>query len=211
MYSEHIHINPVKALKMSSLKSHSEQKYYAELKDLLRHEAALMRRLTYLRQIQPNAYVSAGIIRNLVWSKQHHQNYKITHTEIDVIFFDGNEKNQTITQNLAQKLTAQFPENEWDVVNQAYVHTWYKTEHGQTILPYTSLYKALSFWPETATAIAIRLLDNDDFDMIAPFGLSDLFELKLRWNSRLVSHAVFIQRIESKKFLLRWPQLQIED
>lgn len=186
-------------------------KYLIQFKKMILNQDDLMQRLRFLRHIYADAYLSAGVIRNLVWSNLHQQNYALNSCEIDVIFFDKNEKNQTITQNLAQKLVEQFPENEWDVVNQAQVHMWYLTEQLQPILPYCSLYDALSAWPETATAIAIRLLKNDDFDIIAPFGLNDLFELKLRWNNRLVSHAVFQQRIESKKFLTRWPQLKIED
>ncbi len=34
---------------------------------------------------------------------------------------------------------------------------------------------------ETVTALALRLKD-DELELIAPFGLADLFELKLRWN-----------------------------
>ena len=97
------------------------------------------------------------------------------------------------------------------MVNQAYVHTWYTLENGQPILPYSSLYDALATWPETATAIAVRLLDNNELEIISPFGLRDLFELKLRWNDRLVSHDVFMQRVRSKRFLQRWSQLQLID
>ena len=62
---------------------------------------------------------------------------------------------------------------------------------------------------ETATAIAVRLLENGDLDIVAPFGLHDLFELKLRWNHRLVSRKVFMQRVQSKRFLERWKKLHI--
>lgn len=141
----------------------------------------------------------------------HQQNYDLITTEIDVIFFDPDEKLQQISQQLTQQLTAKFPQNEWDVVNQADVHTWYKKDNGDAIAPYQSLLHALSMWPETATALAIRLLDNDDLDIIAPFGLTDLFELKLRWNPNLVSYAIFKQRVESKSFLQRWAKLQFID
>ena len=103
----------------------------------------------------------------------------------------------------------QFPENEWDVVNQAFVHRWYKTDQGQSIAQYSSLLDALSVWVETATAIAVRLLETGDLDIVAPFELNDLFELKLRWNNRLVSRDVFIQRVQSKRFLEKWQKLRI--
>lgn len=106
-------------------------------------------------------------------------------------------------------MSQKFPENEWDVVNQAFVHTWYKTDQGLAIAQYSSLIDALSVWVETATAIAVRLLENDDLEIIAPFELNDLFELKLRWNNRLVSREVFIQRVQSKRFLEKWQNLHM--
>lgn len=71
--------------------------------------------------------------------------------------------------------------------------------------------EALSYWPETATAIAVRIDEKHQIEVIAPLDLSDLFELKLRWNDRLVSRGVFEQRVKTKRFLERWSQLEIVD
>lgn len=155
--------------------------------------------------LEPICYVAAGAIRNIVWSYLH--GYKETLVEIDVIYYDTDEKNQEIKQYIEEKLTQLFPHYTWDVVNQAQVHTWYRTDKGENIAPLMSISDALSLWPETATAVAVRLVDQDNLKMIAPFGLHDLIKLQLRWNPRLVSHAVFKHRIESKNFLKRWSKL----
>lgn len=189
----------------------AQQNFRKVLTEIIFREQALQQRLMYLREIAPNAYFSAGVLRNLVWSILHEQSDDVAHSEIDVIFFDPRENSPYISHEIERKLIQKFPENTWDVVNQAYVHTWYTLENGQPILPYSSLYDALATWPETATAIAVRLLDNDELEIITPFGLKDLFELKLRWNDRLVSHDVFMQRVRSKRFLQRWAQLQLID
>ncbi|KAF5307055.1 hypothetical protein FQR65_LT18482 [Abscondita terminalis] len=154
----------------------------------------LMMRLQYLRELHADAYLSAGVIRNMVWSNLHDQD-------------QTGRKQQRLSQELKQK----FPSNDWDVVNQAYVHVWYKKDDGNAIDQYSSLFDALSVWVETSTAIAVRLQQSGQLEWIAPFGLNDLFELKLRWNARLVSYATFVQRIESKRFLQRWDKLVIVD
>lgn len=189
----------------------AQQNFRKALTEIIFREQALQQRLMYLREIAPNAYLSAGVLRNLVWSILHEQSDDVVHSEIDVIFFDPHENSPYISHEIERKLIQKFPENTWDVVNQAYVHTWYTLENGQPILPYSSLYDALATWPETATAIAVRLLDNNELEIITPFGLKDLFELKLRWNDRLVSHDVFMQRVRSTRFLQRWSQLQLID
>lgn len=155
--------------------------------------------------LEPTCYIAAGAIRNVVWSYLH--GYKEQLIEIDVIYYDADEKNQEIKQYIEEKLTQLFPHYTWDVVNQAQVHTWYRTDTGENIAPLTSISYALSLWPETATAIAVRLVDQHNLQVIAPFGLNDLIELQLRWNPRLVSHAVFKHRFESKGFLKRWSKL----
>ncbi|WP_089606356.1 nucleotidyltransferase family protein [Acinetobacter piscicola] len=193
---------------MTQMIHFDDHDYQSKLKKIVFDQPALMQRLIYLRQLNTQAYLSAGVIRNLVWSVLHQQNYKIEQTEIDVIFYDLTDEHSE-QQRLTRLLNQQFPENEWDVVNQAFVHTWYKTDRGLSITQYSSLIDALSVWVETATAIAVRLLENDDLEIVAPFELNDLFELKLRWNNRLVSRDVFIQRVRSKRFLEKWQNLRI--
>lgn len=185
--------------------------YQTKLKQMISTHDALMQTLMDLREVDASAFLSAGVIRNFVWSVLHDQDYDIAQIEIDVIFYDAQDELAIKEQNLEGYLKKKFPKNEWDVVNQAFVHTWYETEDGKSIAPLQSIHHALSLWPETATAVAIRLLDNDDFEVIAPLGLEDLFELKLRWNDRLVSHAVFLERVRYKRFLERWRQLQLID
>jgi len=182
--------------------------YLQHLKQMIDVHPELVLRLQYLRELNPQAYLSAGVIRNMVWSILHRQTYTIENTEIDVIFynaFDIHNEEQRLTQLLSQK----FPENTWDVVNQAFVHRWYTIDDGKPISQYLSLIEALSFWPETATAIAVRLTENNDIEILAPLGLEDLFELKVRWNNRLVSHQVFLERVQAKRFLERWEKLEI--
>lgn len=182
----------------------------ADLSILLANYPDLMLRLSYLRRIKPQAYLAAGIIRNLVWSAQHQQPYEIKGTEIDVVYFEQAVETSwhQEQQRLTLALEAEFPENDWDVVNQAYVHQWYTTDQGLKIAAYTSLEQALACWPETATAIAVALEDDGQFRIVAPLGLQDLMQLRLRWNDTLVSHETFLQRVQSKRFLEKWPKLK---
>lgn len=184
--------------------------YLDQLKNIVYARDDMMQILCQLFQIAPDAYIAAGLIRNLVWSQLHGQPYVLAQTEADVIYFDA--KDDGIRQREIQSQLQQlFPEMTWDVVNQAYVHQWYRTDTGQMIEPLCSVEHALSLWPETATAVALRLNAQNSLECIAPFGLQDLFELKLRWNASLVSHAVFAQRIQSKCFRAKWPKLQLID
>lgn len=75
--------------------------------------------------------------------------------------------------------------------------------------PYLSTENALSYWPETATAVAVRLTDAGLLEVIAPFGLDDLFELRLRPGPGFEGEKieVFRERVVRKRWLERYPLL----
>jgi len=170
--------------------------YHDQFQQIVRAQPTLMRILHQLAQLHSEAYVAAGVLRHVIWAHLHDWEYEM------------NKQVRAIEQQLADQLKDYFPDICWDVTNQAFVHEWYRTDQNESIEPLTSISHALSLWPETVTALALRLKD-DELELIAPFGLADLFELKLRWNPNLVSYAVFEQRMLSKQFLQKWPKLSL--
>ncbi len=186
-----------------------EEKYAENLKNILLKNRNIMQILKALKAIEPQAYIAAGIIRNTVWAHLHDQEYSLENTEVDVIFYDAFD--DCHAENLQIEMSKSFPNMQWDITNQALVHTWYKTDSDENIAPLTSIEHALSLWPETATSVVVRLDAMNEIEYIAPFGLSDLFELKLRWNKNLVSHDVFLHRLKTKNFLGKWSKLKLID
>ena len=77
---------------------------------------------------------------------------------------------------------------------------------------YGSMADAMRFWPETATAVAVRLDADDAIDVVAPFGLEDLFTLRLVPGPafRGAKRPIFEERIAKKQWLLRYPLLMVE-
>ncbi|MCU4338969.1 nucleotidyltransferase family protein [Acinetobacter dispersus] len=185
--------------------------YQSILFELITQSPALSAILQTLSRLHPHAYLSAGVLRNTVWAYLHGQSFDLQYSDVDVIYCDATEMDQHSQKQLQHNLERLFPLQQWDVVNQALVPTWYRKENGKRIQPLASIEHALSLWPDTATAIAVRVNASGELELIAPFGLQDLFELKLRWNSALVSYATFKKRVDSKQWLQQWPQLQEVD
>lgn len=77
-------------------------------------------------------------------------------------------------------------------------------------LPYLSTENALLYWPETATAIAVRIGETNFLEIIAPYGLDDLFELRLRPTPPFEREKlnIFRQRVARKGWMERYPKLQ---
>ncbi|MCH7385651.1 nucleotidyltransferase family protein [Acinetobacter dispersus] len=189
----------------------THEHYQSILFELITQSPVLSAILQTLSRLHPKAYLSAGVLRNTVWAYLHGQSFDLQYSDVDVIYCDATEMDQHSQKQLQHNLERLFPQQQWDVVNQALVHTWYRGENGKRIQPLASIEHALLLWPDTATAIAVRVNASGELELIAPFGLQDLFELKLRWNSALVSYATFKKRVDSKQWLQQWPQLQEVD
>ncbi len=66
--------------------------------------------------------------------------------------------------------------------------------------PYRSTADALLYWPETATAVAVRISSSTLIEIVAPYGLDDLFALRLRATPLFEGHKqdIFWQRVVEK-------------
>lgn len=171
--------------------------------------------LTILQAVRacklPDWYVGAGVIRGLVWDHLHGFAAKTAVNDVDVAYFDSDDLERQREQQYQNALQAELPTVNWEVINQAAVHLWYQKQFGQKIEPLVSCDDAIATWPETATAVAIRLLPNDALHIYAPYGLDDLFNMILRRNPRQVTLEQFRQRTISKKLQQKWPHITIID
>jgi hypothetical protein len=76
--------------------------------------------------------------------------------------------------------------------------------------PYADVADAMRHWPEVCTAVAVRLADQG-LELLAPLGLEDLFELRVRPTEHFRNKPeVYRQRLWGKDWTRRWPQLRIE-
>jgi hypothetical protein len=153
----------------------------------------------------PDWYLAAGAIRNTVWDVLHGSTSLQPLSDLDVIYFDP----ANLTSDAEAKLLAAAPEYAWEVTNQATVHRWQSSAVGRDIPQYDSIAAAMASWPETATAVGVRLSNRGTMEFVAPHGLVDLFSLILRPSPAGSDPHAFTSRLEQKGWQLRWPRLLI--
>jgi len=151
----------------------------------------------------PNAYIAAGYIRNLVWDLLHGYPVRTTLDDVDVVYFDLFDLCEETEKELERALKSYSNKYKWSVKNQARMHLLKNDKQ------YTSMEDAMKRWPETATAVGIRLDEQDNIEILAPHGLEDLFKLKIRQSPYFADRELFMQRIENKQWLIKWPLVQI--
>jgi hypothetical protein len=179
----------------------------AELRTLIASDDRRMRVLGIVRDLGlPDCWVAAGFVRNRVWDHAHGRAPSPLARDIDVIWFDPAACAAERDAALETALRDRDGTLAWSVKNQARMHV------RNADRPYGSAVDAMRFWPETATAVGVRLDARGEIEVAAPLGLDDLFELIVRPTRRFLAekHAVYLDRIGSKGWERDWPGLKFE-
>jgi hypothetical protein len=127
---------------------------------------------------------------------------------VDVVYWAERELGDDAAGLHEKRLRAARADLDWEVTNQATVHLWH-CARGQSIAPHASVEEGIATWPETATAVGIRLAGDDTVEVLAPLGLADLFALRLRHNPLQTGVDVFWKRVTAKRWMERWPELEL--
>jgi len=153
----------------------------------------------------PDWYLAAGAIRNTVWDVLHDSTSSQPLSDLDVIYFDP----ANLISDAEDKLRAAAPKYSWEVTNQATIHRWQSSATGRDIPAYDSIATSMAGWPETATAVGVRLSKRGTMEFIAPHGLADLFSLIVRPSPAASDPRAYTSRLQQKSWHLRWPRLLI--
>lgn len=164
-------------------------------------------RMNILRQVQtldlPDCWVAAGFVRSAVWDHLHGRRSSPLRSDVDVIWFDSDNHEAERDVKLEARLCTLDSTVDWSVKNQARMHL---RNHDA---PYTSAVQAMTCWPETATAVGVRLNREGKVEVAAPLGLDDLFALIVRPTPRFEGdkYGTYLKRIQSKQWHTLWPRL----
>ncbi len=155
----------------------------------------------------PDCWIGAGFLRGAVWDRLHGYGSRTPLDDIDVIYFDPEACDPTAEAALERRLGGLLPGLPWSVKNQARMHL----RNGDA--PYGSSAAALAHWLETPTAVALRLNDGGDPELLAPLGTADLLDLTVRPTPHARRHkhrlAAYRARLASKNWPAKWPRLRV--
>lgn len=150
-------------------------------------------------------WVGGGFIRNLIWDFIHKYPINTELGDVDIFYFDPKNTDKNIDLQIERNLKSQISNVNWSVKNQARMHSLNDEPK------YNTLEEAISKFPETASAIICRLNKYKDIEIIAPYGLEDLFNGVIRATEHFKISQKKIDRYharyEQKKWTENWPNL----
>ena len=107
--------------------------------------------------------------------------------DYDLGYFDASDLSYDAEDAVIRRVKAAFDEplrSMVEVRNQARVHLWFEAKFGEVYGPLSSTAEALERFASATFAVGVRLEPDDRLHIEAPFGLADLFALRLRPNPR---------------------------
>lgn len=174
---------------------------------LIQDDKEMMRILKIAKKLDlPDWWICAGFVRSKIWDTLHGFK-KTTLPDVDVIFFDKTNIDELEEKRLEAKLHEMFPEVPWSVKNEARMHM---VNHFR---PYTSSEDAISKFPETATALGVKLNHEEQIILTAPCGIKDVVDLKVKPTPYFAESSdrtvIYKERIKKKNWQSIWHKIEV--
>ena len=179
--------------------------------NILRAAPSLMQVLSIARTLDlPDWLLFSGAVYQPVLNHLTGRALDYGIKDYDLAYFDGADLSYAAEDMVIRKMAAAFNEplrRMVQVRNQARVHLWFDAKFGESYTPLSSTAEALERFASPLFAVGVRLEPNARLHIEAPFGLTDLFELRLRPNPRL--RVTNFARIAGE-VARRWPELVLD-
>jgi hypothetical protein len=172
----------------------------------------LMRVLAVARHLRlPDWLVFSGAVYQPVLNHLTHRRLDYGIKDYDLGYFDASDLSYEAEDAVIRRVKAAFDEplrSMVEVRNQARVHLWFEAKFGEVYGPLSSTAEALERFASATFAVGVRLESDDRLQIEAPFGLADLFALRLRPNPRRKTVGFARTAADVRR---RWPEVSVED
>jgi hypothetical protein len=131
----------------------------------------------------PDWLVVSGAVYQPVWNSLTGRALDHGLKDYDLAYFDASDLSYEAEDVVIKRAATILPpplDALVEVRNQARVHLWFEHRFGEPYAPLTSSPDALGRFLATAFAVGVRLEADGGLKVFAPFGLEDLFALRLR-------------------------------
>jgi uncharacterized protein len=182
------------------------------LSEIVRRTPPLLRVLFVARRLcLPDWLVFSGAVYQPVLNHLTGRPLDYGIKDYDLAYFEASDLSYEAEDGVINRVKAAFDQPLRSMVqvrNQARVHLWFEAKFGEPYTPLSCTAEALERFASATFAVGVRLEPDDRLHIETPFGLADLFALRLRPNPR--RKTVHFART-SADVRRRWPKVVIEN
>lgn len=155
----------------------------------------------------PDWWICAGFVRSKIWDVLHGFNERTSIPDVDVIYFDQTNLDESIEKKLEKEFHSRLPAIPWSVKNQARMHVI------NNFPPYLSSVDAISKFPETVTALGVKLDGGENLILTAPCGVEDVINMEVNptpfFRGMKELMAIYEERLEKKNWSAVWNKVTV--
>lgn len=159
------------------------------------------RRMAALRLVReldlPHGAIAGDFVRCAVFDRLHGHPEPTQLRSIDVVYLDAERTDPAIDRSLELELVARAARRPWRVANLA--------RDGGTLRAGLA-----ARYPDTASAVAVRLGPRESLEIVAPFGLEDLVAGVVR-PSAPERAGLLRRRMAEERWRARYPRIRLVD
>ena len=155
----------------------------------------------------PDWLLFSGAVYQPVWNRLTGRPPDYGVRDYDLAYFDGSDLSWDAEDVVIRRVAAALspPLHEMvEVRNQARVHLWFEDHFGEPYAPLACSSDALARFAAPAFAVGVRLEADDSLTVFAPFGLEDVFAMRIRPNPGRTAKGL---PAITRKAQARWPEL----
>ncbi|EKJ68322.1 hypothetical protein HYE68_007059 [Fusarium pseudograminearum] len=182
----------------------------SRFKDVVKHNKTLITVLSRAAEMKlPNWYLAAGALTQTVWNVMTNRDPEQGIDDYDLIYFDASDLSWEAEDVVIQKGKELFKDIpvEVEIRNQARVHLWYEKKFGRPCPQHHSSEAAMTAWGTNTALIGVSLREDGEWDIFAPWGLSDMFTLVVRPNQQIMTEETYIKK--TQRWIKLWPEITI--
>jgi len=177
---------------------------------IIRSDAGLMRLLAILRELAPPQWrLAGGCLYQTVWNVLTDRPRGTGINDYDLIYFDDCDPSWDAEDAVIRRVAAatEGGVGPIEIRNQARVHLWFEHRFGTPYPPLAAADEAIARYASIAHAVGVRLEPDGRLNVVAPFGLDDIFAMVIRPNYALDNAASHARKAERVKAI--WPEVTV--
>ncbi len=182
----------------------------SRLEAIIRADPDLMHLLERMRTLRlPQWRLVAGCLYQTVWNCLTERPRGTGIKDYDLAYYDATDLTWEAEDAVIRRVATATRDcvGPIEVRNQARVHLWFSRRFGCDYPPLSSADEALEYYASIVHAVGVRLADDGQLEVVAPFGLDDVFNMVIRPNPRLSNANTYMAKASRAKVI--WPEVRI--
>lgn len=157
----------------------------------------------------PGWYLTAGCLCQTVWNVVTGRPPAEGIKDYDLFYFDDSDLSWDAENAVIEEGARRFGDLPItvEIRNEARVHLWYEDRFGVPCAPYPSSEAAIDSFPSTTPCLGIRLAEGGEWQVYAPHGFADMFNLVVRPNPGHAPRSSY--EAKARRWQEQWPELTV--